>query len=107
MAQDKFGNVLLGYSASSSTVFPSVRVAVRRVTDALNQLQPEMLVQPGLGSQTVSPSSTSGRNRWGDYASVAVDPDGCTLWFSTEYLSATGFDVWATHIYSARFSGCN
>jgi hypothetical protein len=107
MAQDKFGNVLLGYSASSSTVYPSVRIAVRQMGDAPGRLQPELLVKAGLGSQTISPTSTSGRNRWGDYASVAVDPDGCTLWFSTEYLSATGPDVWATHLYSAKFSGCN
>jgi hypothetical protein len=77
------------------------------MSDAPGRLQPELLVKAGLGSQTISPTSTSGRNRWGDYASVAVDPDGCTLWFSTEYLSATGPDVWATHLYSAKFSGCN
>jgi hypothetical protein len=107
LAQDKFGNVLLGYSASSSTVYPSIRITVRRSTDALGQMQPEMLVKTGLGSQTVSPTSTSGRDRWGDYASVAVDPDGCTLWFATEYLTTTGPTAWATHLFSAKFSGCN
>ena len=40
----------------------------------------------------MSPTNTSGRDRWGDYASVAVDPDGCTLWFATEYLDDHGTD---------------
>lgn len=107
LAQDKFGNILLGYSASSSTTFPSVRFTVRRSTDPLDQMQPEILVKAGLGSQTV-PQGAS-RDRWGDYASVAVDPvNGCTLWFATEYLLSTGpSNTWATHLFSAKFSGCN
>ena len=70
-------------------------------------MQPEILVKAGLGSQTV-PQGAS-RDRWGDYASVAVDPvNGCTLWFATEYLLSTGpSNTWATHLFSAKFSGCN
>lgn len=108
IAQDKLGNMFLGFSASSTTTFPSVRFTVRRGGDPLNQMQPESLIKAGLGSQTVSSTSTSGRDRWGDYATVAVDPsDGCTLWFATEYLTATGSDKWATHLFSAKFSGCS
>jgi hypothetical protein len=108
LAQDNMGNIFLGYSASSSSVFPSIRFTVRRSTDPLNQMQPESLIKAGLGSQIPPDTSTSGRDRWGDYASVAVDPDGCTLWFATEYLTATGpSNTWATHLFSAKFSGCN
>jgi len=106
IAQDKLGNMFLGYSASSSTVYPSIRFAARLETDPLNQMQVERSIKTGTGSQIPKPGQT--RDRWGDYASVAVDPvDGCTLWFATEYLSATGYDQWITHLYSAKFNGCS
>lgn len=108
IAQDRLGNILLGFSASSTTVYPAIRYTVRLGTDPLNQMQPEQIVQVGVGAQTPSPSSTSGRNRWGDYASVSIDPtDGCTMWFATEYLTFTGYNNWATHLISVRFPGCS
>ena len=108
IAQDRQGNILLGYNASGANVYPAVRYTARLATDPLNQMQPERVVQLGLGSQIVSPTSTSGRNRWGDYASVSVDPaDGCTMWFAAEYLTFTGYNNWTTRLLSARFAGCS
>jgi hypothetical protein len=108
LAQDKQGNIFLGYSASSSAVFPSIRYTGRLATDPAGQMQHENVLVTGLGSQVVSPNSTSGRDRWGDYASVAVDPtDGCTFWFATEYLTFSGYGNWATHLVSAKFGGCS
>jgi hypothetical protein len=109
MAQDKLGNMLLGYNAANSTTFPSVRFTMRLVSDPLNQMQPEQIAKIGAGSQTVPADSTSGRDRWGDYATVAVDPaDGCSMWFATEYLTATGpSNTWATHLFAAKLGGCN
>jgi hypothetical protein len=55
----------------------------------------------------LSPTNTSGRDRWGDYATVALDPvDSCTFWFATEYLTFSGYNNWATHLVSAKFAGC-
>ena len=108
IAQDRQGNMFLGYSASSATVSPSIRYAVRLATDPRHQMQREGIIQAGLGSQVLSPTNTSGRDRWGDYASVSVDPvDGCTMWFATEYLMFTGYDNWATHLFSVRFPTCS
>jgi len=108
IAQDKQGNMFLGYSASSSTLFPSIRYTGRLATDPLNQMQSEKTLITGLGNQILSPQNTSGRDRWGDYATVAVDPvDGCTFWFATEYLTFSGYNNWATHLVSAKFAGCN
>jgi hypothetical protein len=108
MAQDKQGNMFLGFSASSGTLFPSIRYTGRRATDPLNQMQPEKNLITGLGHQVLSPTNTSGRDRWGDYATVALDPvDGCTFWFATEYLTVSGYNNWATHLVSAKFAGCN
>ena len=107
MAQDKNGNMLLGYSASSSSTFPSVRFTMRLISDPLNMMQPEQLIKAGAGSQ-VPPTGGSGRDRWGDYATVAVDPvDGCSLWFATEYLTGTGSNTWSTHLFAAKLGGCS
>ncbi|HEX5070832.1 MAG TPA: hypothetical protein VFV78_11520 [Vicinamibacterales bacterium] len=108
IAQDKQGNMFLGYSASSATVFPSIRYTGRLATDPLNQMQPEKTLVTGMGNQIKSPTNTSGRDRWGDYATVALDPvDSCTFWFATEYLTVSGYNNWATHLLRAKFAGCN
>jgi len=102
-AMDKFGNIAVGYSASSSSVLPSLRYAGRLATDALNSLgQGEAVLFAGLGSQT----GTS--NRWGDYSDMTVDPvDDCTFWFTSEYYpsGSTQFN-WRTRIGSFSFPGC-
>jgi hypothetical protein len=108
IAQDKQGNMFLGFSASSASLFPSIRYTGRLATDPVGRMQPEKTLITGLGNQVPSPNNTSGRDRWGDYATVAVDPvDGCTFWFATEYLTFSGYNNWATHLVSARFAGCN
>ena len=102
LAVDKSGNMAIGYSVSSATVFPSIRYAGRLVNDPLNTLgQTETSLVAGTGSQT------SGRGaRWGDYASMSVDPvDDCTFWFTSEYYEVTGTN-WQTRIGSFKFPSC-
>lgn len=79
------GDIMVGYSVSSKTTFPSVRVAGRQAGDPLNQLTfAEGLIVPGLGSQT---SST----RWGDYSDMTVDPsDDFTFWYTEQYQAQHG-----------------
>ncbi|HKH45443.1 MAG TPA: hypothetical protein VKM72_12325 [Thermoanaerobaculia bacterium] len=49
----------------------------------------------------------SSSNRWGDYASMSVDPsDGCTFWFTTEYYSNSGTFDFKTRIGSFKQPGC-
>ncbi|MGA7730854.1 MAG: S-layer homology domain-containing protein [Chloroflexia bacterium] len=102
IAQDNQGNMALGYSVSSSTVFPSVRYSGRLVTDPLNTMpQGEGTIVNGTGSQT----GTNGR--WGDYSSMNVDPvDDCTFWYTQEYYSVTSAFNWRTRIGSFKFPGC-
>lgn len=46
-------------------------------------------------------------NRWGDYSTMTVDPfDGCTFWFTTEYLPGEGSFNWKTRIGTFRYSSC-
>ncbi|MFM9904214.1 MAG: carboxypeptidase regulatory-like domain-containing protein [Pyrinomonadaceae bacterium] len=85
-AMNFLGDTAVGYSASSSTVFPSLRYAAKLNTDAPGSglAQGETTIVAGGGSQT----STSGR--WGDYSDMTVDPsDDCTFWYTQEYYSVS------------------
>jgi len=99
IAVDSTGNMAIGYSASSSTVEPSIRYAGRVPGDPASTLgQGEAVMQAGGGHQT----STSGR--WGDYSSLSVDPsDNLTMWQSHEYYSATSASAWNTRIGKFKF----
>ena len=101
IAMDKVGDIALGYSESSSGMPPSIYFTGRVPTDTLGDLEAETLVTPGVGSQTTY-------SRWGDYSSMSVDPtNDCTLWYTTEYLKATGVFNWSTWIVPFTFSGCS
>ncbi|HUS17686.1 MAG TPA: S-layer homology domain-containing protein, partial [Chloroflexia bacterium] len=102
IAMDRAGNIALGFSAASSTLFPSIRYAGRLVTDPLGQLsQGEATLITGTGSET-HPAG-----RWGDYSDLTVDPtDDCTFWFTTEYFARTGLRNWRTRIGSFKFPQC-
>jgi hypothetical protein len=102
IAMDKLGDMALGYSASSSSLFPSIRYTGRLVTDAPGTMQSENTIQTGAGSQLRN------LNRWGDYSSMAVDPgDDCTFWYTTEYLKSSGTFNWSTRIASFKFPSCH
>jgi hypothetical protein len=78
---DHQGNLAVGYSISSTTVFPGVRYAGRLAGDPPNGLfQGEATMQSG-GFVQVNTAS-----RWGDYSSTNLDPiDDCTFWHTNEY----------------------
>jgi hypothetical protein len=102
IAQDKQGNMALGYSASSGTIHPAVRYTGRLAGDTLNTMQTEASIVEGGGSQTGSNLA-----RWGDYSTMTVDPsDDCTFWYSTEYIQSNGAFNWSTRIGSFKFAGC-
>jgi hypothetical protein len=103
IAQDAQGNMALGYSVASSSVFPGIRYTGRLVSDPLGQLsQGETVLINGSGSQTGTAS------RWGDYSAMQVDPvDDCTFWYTTEYLASTGGAPWVTRIGSFKYPGCS
>lgn len=101
-AQDKRGNIAIGYSVSSSAMNPAIRVAGRRKTDPKNLLRTEVSIKEGTGSQT------TGLERWGDYSTMQVDPtDDCTFWYTQQYIAADGTFNWNTRVASFRFPNCN
>lgn len=101
MAMDKVGNILIGYSVSSAKTFPAIRFTGRAVADPANQMAAEQEAVPGMGSQ-------NNPERWGDYASMSIDPsDDCTFWFTTQYLPATGGYNWRTSVVPVKFNSCH
>ncbi len=82
------GKIGLGYSASSSTVYPGIRYCGQSSVSYANASGvldiPEGIIQDGANAQ-------SSYNRWGDYSDLSVDPvDGQTFWYTTEYIGSGG-----------------
>lgn len=102
ISMDASENIALGYSVTSSTTFPSIRYTVHdESVDPLGVMEPEVTMVAGGGSQTGS------AGRWGDYASMEVDPvDDCTFWFTTEYYTSTSSVNWETRIGSFKVPTC-
>ena len=102
IAMDQDGNIALGYSISSDTLYPGIRYTGRMVTDALGVMtEGESVLVDGSGSQTGL------GYRWGDYSNMVLDPsDNCTFWYTTEYMATTGEAPWVTRIGSFKFPSC-
>ena len=102
-AADNSGDIAVGYSASSLSVFPSLRYAGRTPADPPGALEDEQTLFAGTGVQVAT------GNRWGDYSALQVDPsDFCTFWYTNEYYSTpagTQFN-WRTRIGNFKFPGC-
>jgi hypothetical protein len=119
IAQDKKGNIALGYSVSNAIdVYPGIRYTGRLAGDPLGQMTlGEGVIVNGSGVQTTTNS------RWGDYTSMNVDPvDDCTFWYVNEYYEVSGLPLplpppplpppgttapWQTRIASFKLPGCS
>ncbi len=101
-AMDKTGGIAVGYNISNaSTIQPSIRYAYRGPADPLGTMGNETTILTGSAIQNGNLS------RWGDYATISVDPvDGCTFVFTTQYQPANGSFNWTTYIHSFKLSTC-
>src|SRR5207237_1440657 len=104
VAMDQSGNIGLGFSISSSTLHPGIHYTGRLAGDAAGTMtQGEGTIVDGAGSQT----GNRGLTRWGDYSAMTVDPtDGCTFWYTNEYIPANGEFNWKTRIGTFKLPGC-
>jgi hypothetical protein len=101
IAADQSGDIALGYSESSTSVFPSVYFTGRIPSDPSGAMESEQSIVAGTGSQT------GGLSRWGDYSSMTIDPaDDCTFWYTQEYMKANGSFNWNTRIANLKFTNC-
>lgn len=102
IAMDRMGNMALGYSTSSDSVFPSVRYTGRLRSEPSGFMEAEASIIAGGGFQNAN------LNRWGDYSAMSIDPtDDCTFWYTQQYMQTTGNFNWKTRIASFKFKNCN
>jgi hypothetical protein len=101
-AMDGAGNIAIGYSKSSSSVYPSIAITSRTPAMALGTMGTESILQAGNGAQTTY-------NRWGDYTALRIDPsDDTTFWYTNEYYTKNGMFFnfnWSTAIASFTVGG--
>ncbi len=103
IAMDKNGDIALGFSASSSTLNPSIAYVGRIPTDPAGSMESPNVIIIGTGVQ-----AANSFNRWGDYSSMAIDPsDDCTFWYAQEYYKTTAAFNWSTRLASFKFPGCH
>ncbi len=99
-AQDRSGNIAIGYNVGSAATYPSIRYTGWETGNPLGTLQAEVPMIDGAGAQT-------GSNRWGDYSAMRIDPvDDCTFWYTQQYQGTTQPTAWNTRIGSFKFSSC-
>lgn len=96
LAMNSVGDIGLGYSVGSSSIYPSIRFTGRRPTDPLGEMTfAEQNIVTGGGSQTHS------AERWGDYSMMSVDPANDNIfWYTQEYYLTGGSANWRTRIAS-------
>jgi hypothetical protein len=101
IAMDGSGDIALIYTVSSTTVNPSIRYTARVPADPPGTMgQGEGTIALGAGVQT-------NIDRWGDYATLNIDPnDDCTFWGTHEYKAASGRTNWSTRIAAFQLPGC-
>jgi len=101
------GDIALGYTVSSEEIYPSMRLTGRHSEDTPGLMTfEEIELFKGLNYANLY-HGIFDQNRWGDYASMMVDPsDDTTFWFTSMYtLQSTNLGNWATRIVSFDLSG--
>ncbi|MEX2308081.1 MAG: hypothetical protein WD738_10840 [Pirellulales bacterium] len=95
IAVNEFGDVVIGFSASSATEFASSYAMVGKVAGLTTTFDPPMLLKAGVDNYVRLDSL--GRNRWGDYSATTVDPaDPSIFWTNQEFVVNT--NRWATQV---------
>jgi hypothetical protein len=95
------GDIAMGYTVSDEFTFPSVRMTGRRAGDPLGEMTfQEIELFTGMNYINTYQSDFD-QNRWGDYASMMVDPsDDSTFWFTNMYpLAVASSGNWGTRIF--------
>jgi MYXO-CTERM domain-containing protein len=102
VAMDGSGDIAAVYSESNTQVFPSIKYTARQPSDPAGTF--------GFGEGTIAAGThvISQANRWGDYASINIDPvDDCTFWATHEYVTnADGFS-WSTRVAAFTLPTCS
>ena len=91
---DKDKNLIITYCRSNIFEYMGAFVTGHKSSDPPG-LAPSVTIREGLGNYVKD--FGSGRNRWGDYNGIALDPsDPNAIWTHTEFVSAK--DTWGTWV---------
>ncbi len=106
IAANSCGDAAVGYTKSSTSIYPSVFMTGREAGDAAGTMQAEVLIKAGEVNYTSFDGSPA---RWGDYTGMTIDPDGQTFWYLGEYSenSTNPNAKWGTFISAASFAACS
>ncbi len=103
-AMDGAGNIATAHSITNSNgaapVFAGARYAGRLAGDPAGTLRPEQVIVSGVNAQGDADGIVEPQ-RWGDYATLSVDPlDDATFWFTTHLAGVGGVGAKPTRIAS-------
>jgi hypothetical protein len=91
------GAIAMVFTLSGPSIFPSAAYSVMADDRAFGKIR-----VAGAGTGPYMYGNTS---RWGDYSYAAIDPNGRTLWFATEYIPPAasqthdGRNNWGTRVF--------
>lgn len=94
LAVNADGGMMLGFSASAPTINAGTYYAYRTPTDPPGTTRDSVTIRPGLDYYERTFGGMS--NRWGDYSSAVLDPNGECFWVYNKYAidrgTITGID---------------
>lgn len=98
LAVNACDDMAVGYTKSSTSIYPGIWVTGRQSGDPAGTLQAETQLKAGEIAYTSF--ETSAPRRWGDYTGMTIAPDGVTFWYLGEYSKNTGTTDgrWGTYI---------
>ena len=89
VAVDAQGNMGIGFSASSPTIYAGAYYAGRLVSDPPGAIDSSVVYRNGL--DYYYRTFGGGSNRWGDYSGISIDPsDNSTFWVFNQYAITRG-----------------
>jgi hypothetical protein len=106
IALNAAGDFVVGFTQFSSTQHPSAGYSMHFGTDAAGTIRDPQIYKPGDDYYHKTFSTTTGRNRWGDFSTAQVDPsDDTKLWVLQEYAKTrTGTDDGNTGSNASRWA---
>ena len=86
---DSCGNMAIGFAASGSNIYAGAYYTGRFAADAAGTVQSTSTL--AAGTDIYNRTFGSGRNRWGDYTAISLDPSNeSTFWVYNEYAMTRG-----------------
>lgn len=90
VAVNRYGSAAFGFSASAPSTYAGAFVAARGPHDPIGTVRSAETIAEGLAPYLRT--FGSGRNRWGDYSGISVDPaNDDFFWVFNEYAETPGF----------------